>query len=141
MLVVSLVVRPAEAFDDASIVRINADIPNRGISNGSGCFWLSGDQILTAYHVIQGADRIRVYAGGKAYKDVQVVSISPSHDLALLQVGDLPPGKEFPPLSPWSGAGPPFHRLLPVEVSGHPIGWHPTFRLEGRIASRDYVPS
>ncbi len=129
------------AVDEASIVRINTDQSNGKGSHGSGCFWGSGSQILTAYHVVQGATTIRVYVAGKAYDNVQVEAYAPGHDLALLRVFGLPVGISGPGLAATANLDPPFDMDLPLEVWGHPRGWRPIYRLKGNLTGPVFVSS
>jgi S1-C subfamily serine protease len=48
--------------------------------------------VLTAAHVVESADRVRVQFGGGAVADARVVSSDPAADVALLQVAHVPAG-------------------------------------------------
>ena len=55
-------------------------------SLGSGIILSSDGYILTNYHVIEGADQLKVNAGGEEYT-AQVVGTDESSDLAVLKIG------------------------------------------------------
>jgi Trypsin-like peptidase domain len=131
----------ARTVSDASIVRISADLADGGVSYGSGCFWGEDGTILTAYHVVQGATKIRVYVDGIAYDGVQVSAYAPQYDLILLRIPSLPVKKWGPGLIPGGELGPPFDLTREVKVMGHPVGWRPTYSLNGRLTHVDFVSS
>lgn len=69
-----------------ALVRIYATLSN-GRSQGSGFFASKDGQIITAYHVIQGASAIEVRSETLGtFTNIRVDSISPDYDLAVLQV-------------------------------------------------------
>jgi S1-C subfamily serine protease len=59
---------------------------------GSGVLISPGGRVLTAAHVVESADRVRVQFAGGAVSDARVVSSDPAADVALLQVAQVPPG-------------------------------------------------
>ncbi len=69
-----------------SLVRIHAQ-HEQGTALGSGVV-LGCDLILTANHVIEGADSVDIYLPycNKTFKNVEVVKVDPDHDLAILRV-------------------------------------------------------
>jgi Trypsin-like peptidase domain len=131
----------AWAVSDASIVRISVDLADGGSSYGSGCFWGDEGLILTAYHVVNGATKIRVYVNGTANDQVQVAAYAPKYDLVLLRIPDLPAEERGPGLLAGEVLGPPFTLPLDVEVRGHPVGWRPTYSLNGQLTQADLVSS
>lgn len=68
------------------VVRINADVINDIVSTGTGFFWEINGNVLTAYHVVQGAKEIRIYYKGKMYDQIEVISYSNEYDLVLLKI-------------------------------------------------------
>ena len=66
-------------------------IPRR--SSGSGFFISSTGEILTNYHVVEGADKLTVELVDGDRLEVEVVGTDPPTDLALLKVVD--PQREF----------------------------------------------
>ncbi|WP_425147200.1 S1C family serine protease [Deinococcus sp.] len=59
---------------------------------GSGFFVNAAGDILTNFHVVQGADRIqiRVFGSSKSYA-ASVIGRAPQYDLALIRPSNLPP--------------------------------------------------
>jgi S1-C subfamily serine protease len=58
-------------------------------SLGSGFFIRKDGLLLTAYHVVEGANDIEIFDHQKRrYDDVLVKSISPKYDIAVLHVQD-----------------------------------------------------
>ncbi|OGB03749.1 MAG: hypothetical protein A3E25_22865 [Burkholderiales bacterium RIFCSPHIGHO2_12_FULL_69_20] len=103
---------------------------------GTGFFWNERGQIITAYHVVAGAQRIRVIdAAGRAHEKVMVTHIQPDADLALLHV----PGLQGPTaFIPFSGQSPTVTDEL--RTIGSPRGIaQQTF--VGRVTSDRLVPS
>ncbi|MBD0306150.1 MAG: trypsin-like peptidase domain-containing protein [Nitrospiraceae bacterium] len=66
--------------------------------SGSGFLWNQEGHIVTNFHVIYGADAIKVVLGGQEAHEARVVGIDPDHDLAVLQVRA------------------PKERLVPIEI-------------------------
>jgi len=75
--------------------RRNAWEVERG--SGSGFLWDERGHVVTNFHVIAGADRVRVGLGDGRVKDARVIGASPEHDLAVLA---LAPGGSLPPPIP-----------------------------------------
>jgi S1-C subfamily serine protease len=72
--------------------RRNAYEVERG--SGSGFLWDETGHVVTNFHVIAGADRVRVALGDGRTLDARVIGASPEHDLAVLRLADprnLPP--------------------------------------------------
>jgi len=62
--------------------------------SGSGFVWDEQGHLVTNFHVIAGADRVRVALGDSRVANAQVVGASPEHDIAVLQLtldGAQPP--------------------------------------------------
>ena len=66
--------------------------------SGSGFLWNQEGHIVTNFHVIYGADAIKVVLGDQEAHEARVVGIDPDHDLAVLQVRA------------------PKERLVPIEI-------------------------
>lgn len=121
----------APQIDDRSLARVTAYGERTEV--GSGFVIASGD-IVTAYHVVQGARRIDVVLAGVSHRDVEVVAVRPETDIALLRV----------PRS--SGA---FYRVgdvssappgTAVYVHGVPLGFERQL-LVGRLTQAGYLRS
>jgi S1-C subfamily serine protease len=76
-------------------------VPEEG--SGSGFVWDSAGNIVTNYHVIEGASEIAVSFGGDITLQAQVVGTDPINDLAVLRVSALPEGVQ--PLEIGDSAG------------------------------------
>lgn len=78
-------------------------LPQERSGSGTGFVIAEGGYVLTAAHVVRGADEITVRWGGRRYR-ATTVAMNTEHDLALLLVADAPPmpvvvlGKEEPRL-------------------------------------------
>ena len=84
-VIVIIIICPFAQGQEA-LVRIYAILSN-GRSQGSGFFTSNDGQIVTAYHVIQGANAIEVRNEKLGtFTNIVVESISPDYDLAVLQV-------------------------------------------------------
>src|SRR5260370_21645998 len=88
----------ASMSEDNSVVAIWSDSGSGSGWIGSGCIFARDGMILTTYHLIRGAVRVTVYAGNKAYGDVELVSIAPRYDLAVLKVKHFSTGDLILPL-------------------------------------------
>ena len=84
-----------------SVVHVFAAQPGRGIfqlepmesavQSGSGIVWDAAGHVITNYHVIRGADRIRVRlpgdnSTGGEFVEAQIVGAAPNYDLAVLRL-------------------------------------------------------
>lgn len=99
-----------------ALVRIYATLSN-GRSQGSGFFTSNHGQIVTAYHVIEGASAIEVRNEQLGtFTNVQVGFISPQYDIAVLQV--LNSG--VTPFVTLADYAPGIHDDL--QVQGYPLG-------------------
>lgn len=66
-----------------------------GVSQGTGFFTTSGGQVITAYHVVQGARKIEIiHERLGTFADIRVDYFSSKYDLAVLQV--LNPRTDMP---------------------------------------------
>jgi Trypsin-like peptidase domain len=84
-VVLTIIICPFAQAQEA-LVRIYVTLSN-GRSQGSGFFTSNGGKIITAYHVIQGANAIEVRSEKLGtFTNIRVDSISPDYDLAVLQV-------------------------------------------------------
>lgn len=68
----------------------NSKQPSPGLpgqSIGSGTAWqVSSNQLVTAYHVVDGAKSMVIAMPDNSYKQARVVASDPSNDLALIQI-------------------------------------------------------
>lgn len=72
--------------------RRNAWEVERG--SGSGAIWDERGHVITNYHVVAGADGVRVALGDGRVAKARVVGASPEHDIAVLALsldGSVPP--------------------------------------------------
>ena len=82
-----------------SVVHVFAAAPQRGIfqlepaesavQSGSGIIWDAAGHVVTNYHVIRGAQRIRVRAGNSTEASSprpQIVGAAPNYDIAVLRL-------------------------------------------------------
>jgi len=84
-VVLTIIICPFAQAQEA-LVRIYTTLSN-GRSQGSGFFTSNDGKIITAYHVIQGANAIEVRSEKLGtFTNIRVDSISPDYDLAVLQV-------------------------------------------------------
>jgi hypothetical protein len=84
-VVLTIIICPFAQAQEA-LVRIYVTLSN-GRSQGSGFFTSNDGKIITAYHVIQGANAIEVRSEKLGtFTNIRVESMSPDYDLAVLQV-------------------------------------------------------
>ncbi len=57
---------------------------------GSGFIWDREGHIVTNYHVIRGANGAQVILQDQSRHRARLIGVSPDHDLAVLQIDDLP---------------------------------------------------
>ena len=80
--------QPATAAQSAGVVLIDTVLPyQHGQAAGTGMVLTSSGQVLTNYHVVQGAGSIRVTVAqtGQTYQ-ATVVGTDPTQDVALIQL-------------------------------------------------------
>lgn len=78
---------PATAVDQGAIVQVYVTVQGSKGKYGTGFFVNSSGQFTTAYHVVEGARKIRlVTADNKIFDNIRVDFISPDHDIAILQI-------------------------------------------------------
>ncbi|MGP4054661.1 S1C family serine protease [Mycobacterium sp. 4D054] len=76
----------AAAQVEPSVVRIDTEVDYQGVIGlGTGVVLDPGGQVLTNFHVVQGADRITGTVGGRAYP-AQIVGYDRGRDIAVLQL-------------------------------------------------------
>lgn len=98
ILLLVLIALPAKMSGASAIVTIWA-YHSAGTSLGTGFFTSSDGQILTCYHVIDGASSLEIFndqIGGTT--DVIVEAIAPDRDLAFLRIRKLKKPISFLPL-------------------------------------------
>lgn len=66
--------------------------------SGSGFVWDKNGNIVTNFHVIQGADRATVTLSDRTAWDAEVVGVSPEKDLAVLRI--KAPAAKLSPIQP-----------------------------------------
>ncbi len=79
-----------------SVVHVFAAAPQRGIfqlepaevavQSGSGIVWDAAGHVITNYHVIRGAQRIRVRLTNGEFVDADIVGTAPNYDIAVLRL-------------------------------------------------------
>jgi serine protease Do len=88
-------VDPVAAADqvEPAVVRLDTEIDYQGaIGVGTGILLDPGGQVLTNFHVVQGADRINATVAGRSFP-AELVGYDRRHDVAVLQLigaGGLP---------------------------------------------------
>ena len=79
---------PATAAQSRAVVLINTELPYQDASGaGTGMVLTAAGQVLTSYHVVEGASMIKVTVAetGRTYQ-ATVVGHDQTHDVALLQL-------------------------------------------------------
>ena len=77
----------AYATPERAIVGLYVTLHTGGSEMGTGFFTSNQGQIVTAYHVVHGARKIKVITTrGETYDAINVVSVAPERDLAVLQL-------------------------------------------------------
>jgi serine protease Do len=95
----------------------------RGRNVGSGVVVSSDGYVLTTYHVIEGAEDIRVMLADRRKFRAQVIGVDPMTDLAVLKL----PGVEFPTLPLGNSAL--IDVAEPVLAIGNPFGLNQTVTM------------
>ncbi len=91
-----LIVPQALAGLEDSVVGLYVDKGSGDSEVGSGFYTSKDGQILTAYHVIRGATKIKVRdAQENWYHNLSIDYIAPDYDLAVLQINDSVGKKPF----------------------------------------------
>lgn len=76
----------AAAAVEPAVVRIDTELDYQGaIGIGTGIVLDPGGQVLTNFHVVQGADRIHGTVGGRSF-DARLVGYDRRRDIAVLQL-------------------------------------------------------
>ena len=81
----------SKILNSTVLVRVAKD--NQSSGHGSGVIISADGNILTNYHVIHGADTIRVWLHkdkGRNYHEAKVIGIDPVSDLALIDIDPWP---------------------------------------------------
>lgn len=79
------------AQTEPAAVEIDTRIDYQGATaNGTGFVIGSGGEVITNFHVVQGADAITANVGGQRYPAV-LLGFDRTHDIALLQIQGAPP--------------------------------------------------
>lgn len=114
----------ASAQVEPAVVRLDTEIDYQNVfGTGTGIVLDPGGQVLTNYHVVQGADRISASVAGRSYP-AQLVGYNRGQDVAVLQLlgaGGLPvapigdssalvPGEPVVALGNADGSGAPLTR-------------------------------
>src|SRR5262245_26037978 len=135
ILVFGFLVVAAPAFAQDAVVKIYGDRPGQDSGQGTGFFSSNSGQIVTAYHVVEGAIEIKVVHDRLGpFTNIQVEFIAPEFDLAVLRI--LNDGVKTPSLQLDNNPD----LTNPLEVSGFPRGGVlQTFR--GRATQTKFVDS
>jgi hypothetical protein len=115
-----LALSPAAVFaaPEDSVAMIVSDKAGSVAAYGTGFVITADGDLLTCYHVIQGATRIRVIVGDNWYTDVIVKAVSTTHDLATLHIANLRRPLAFIPIS--KAAAPRTIQNSSLDVYGYP---------------------
>jgi 2-alkenal reductase len=60
--------------------------PETGIQSGSGIVWDGAGHVITNYHVIRGASRIRVRLSAGEFVGAEIAGSAPNYDIAVLRL-------------------------------------------------------
>jgi len=87
LMICVVVIWPTHAAPEDSIVGLYINRGSGRADLGTGFFTSDSGQIMTAYHVVAGANKIQVVDANKQiYSKITVAYVSPQHDLAFLQI-------------------------------------------------------
>lgn len=93
IIVVALLAQSGSASN--AIVTVVITTPNRGLQAfGTGFVASNTGDVITCYHVIEGATAIRVIYKNKPY-DAQAIAIAPDRDIARLHMQGVPLPTEY----------------------------------------------
>lgn len=116
-----------------AIVSVVAQLSD-GVSEGTGCIISSDGQILTGWHVVEGAKTIDITtANGKTYKAKLIAKMTDKKDLAILKIE---PKEELSTVS--FGDSEEVKVGQKVLTIGNPFGFSNTL-TQGIISRIDYV--
>lgn len=116
--------------NDAS-VDIYVEMPSGRFKQGSGFYFNNGPNIVTAYHVIKGAQKIKVITGNQIITDVKVSKVYKDYDMATLYLPNLKKSPAYFAVD--SSSKVPSYKEE-VYVIGHP-------RSSGRHYFKSYITS
>jgi S1-C subfamily serine protease len=88
---------PPSLFAQHAIVTVVISEASGVQDFGSGFVFTDKGEVLTCYHVIQGAKTIRVFYKGRFY-DAKATGVAPARDIARLQLVNVPTPTEYLPL-------------------------------------------
>jgi S1-C subfamily serine protease len=108
----------AEAQSANAVVMIWSDVAVGRGGLGTGFFVSADGRLVTSYHVVIGAVKIRVLQNGNWYENVSVRALVPSRDLAILKVNGIGGAVPFIPLSQAFPAV--VTSQAPLQVVGYP---------------------
>lgn len=99
-VLILLLAATEHVFAQDAVVGIYSDLGSSE-GQGTGFFYSSSGDILTAYHVIEGARSLEIFHQGHRYKDHQIIveSVDPNTDLAHLRITNLPRSPRYYPLA------------------------------------------
>ncbi len=116
-----------------AIVSVVAQL-NDGVSEGTGCIITTDGQILTGWHVVEGAKTIDITTTeGKTYKAKLIAKMSDKKDLAIIKIETK---EELPTVS--FGDSEEVKVGQKVLTIGNPFGFSNTL-TQGIISRIDYV--
>jgi len=126
----------ARASGDSGVVAVYAQLGGKG-GQGTGFLMSPSGEVVTAYHVIYGAQRIDVSWRGVHFNDVLILRIRPDRDLAVLRIANPPADMQPLPLakqaSNWSAG-------QSIQVLGHPRGL-PLQQFNGTVTQKGFFLS
>ena len=99
-------VRGRESAPGGAVVPLNPfeepdpNVDFQSFDYGSGVIIGEKGEILTAFHVVRGASRLRVRAAGRRQFDAEVLAADPRSDLAVIAPKVTPTGRGMPELIP-----------------------------------------
>ena len=86
--IVILLLLGSKAFAIDAVVGIYSELGSKQ-GQGTGFFISETGDIITAYHVIQGASNLTVFYRGQRFTDITVVHIRPETDLAHIKINGM----------------------------------------------------
>ncbi len=129
----------ARAEPADAVAMILADTSDGTSSLGAGFFISADGRLLTCYHVIAGASKIRVITNQHWTAQVVVQAIAPSRNLAVLRVTGMRARPPFIPLAPDTASSQLTN--APLEVYGYSTSPDDASHRLARTTSTGYVTS
>jgi hypothetical protein len=131
------VAQAAEPSD--AVAMVLADTSTGTSSFGAGFFISADGRLLTCYHVVAGASKIRVVTNQHWTAQVVVQAIAPARNLAVLRVTGMRARPPFIPLATDATPAPPAN--MPHEVYGYATASSDAAHRVARVSAAGHVRS